>query len=146
MKRRKIFLIVLGIIIILLLILLIMVVLKENRDKALEILKVEETDKDKVVLYYEFADRNIYLHGLGRIAIKYKGEFRELKDLLNQEEDFLNKFIKMLGEPIELYKDGGSRLYQKDEVTIIVCQTLDNNYGIHIGVNLTYEGLVCQMS
>ncbi|MCX4365521.1 MAG: hypothetical protein OSJ70_07095 [Bacilli bacterium] len=32
-----------------------------------------------------------------------------------------------------------------DKISIIVCNTLDGNRNIHIGKNLRYEGVICEL-
>ena len=44
----------------------------------------------------------------------------------------------------EIYKDGGSKLYQYNQFEIVVCNTLDGNKDIIIGEPKTYLVDFCQ--
>lgn len=100
----------------------------ENQEKAC-----------KAKLYYEEENRKIYSYCLE--SIKFKGS--ELKVLLNDgmRIDDIVKNMKV----VDLYKDGGSKLYRNQEISILMCQTIDGNKDIYIGnKKMKYEKDFCQ--
>lgn len=115
----------------------------------------QESSQVKGNMYYELKDRYIYSHGLNSIKFTYNNETKELKEWFKKDKNFLDKFIKALetmGEYNDggtiMYKDGGTKLFNLDDMVVIVCKRIDNdgyNNNIHIGKNLKYENDVCYM-
>lgn len=107
-----------------------------------------EVEDNIIKPYVVLKDRIIYTHNLNDIKYGY----RELKDWFKNDDEFLEKFLKQL-EFVSSYDDGGSSVYRDggtkafnyQDLTIIVCHTLDGNNNIHIGQNLKYTGSVCRM-
>lgn len=58
--------------------------------------------------------------------------------------DSINSLINNM-ELIDIYKDGGTRLYKNDTISIIKCNTIDGNKDIYIGdINLEYQENYCK--
>lgn len=108
----------------------------------LEIVETKKCNKE-ATLYYSLEDgRNIYTYCLDEIKVKnYDDEESEdLKDLLSEDETFIDTIITNLNYVIsatnngnEMYKDGGSRIYTNKELALLNCHTLDGNKDIYIG-------------
>lgn len=122
---------------------------KENKTSE------QESSQAKGNVYYELEDRYIYSHSLNSIKFTYNNETKELREWFKKDKNFLDKFIKALetmGEYNDggtiMYKDGGTKLFNLDDMVVIVCKRIDNdgyNNNIHIGKNLKYENDVCYM-
>lgn len=107
-----------------------------------------------ITKYYELSDRIIYLHDMDKILFTYKKQTKDLKTFFNEDEEFLKKFLDEL-KYLGMYRDGGTHYYEYDDggtsylktssFSIIACNTIDGNRNIHIGKNLKYEGVVCQL-
>lgn len=79
--------------------------------------------------YYGNTDYRLYLKELN---LRYDLE-TSLKNNLVTFEDILSK-----AKNTEIYKDGGSKLYQYNQFEIVVCNTLDGNKDIIVGEPDTY--------
>lgn len=111
-----------------------------KEDKIIEI----KENENRINLYYSLGDRNIYTHDLASIIVDYKGNKKELKEVLEIDSDYIKVLLKILKYKTGA-KDGGTKLYQDGDINVIVCNTLEGNKDIHIGRNLQYQGLVCKM-
>lgn len=86
--------------------------------------KIFAFEHNGINYYYGNTDFRLYLT---------EGNYRydletSLKNNLVSFEDILNK-----AKSFELYKDGGSKLYQYQQFNILVCNTLDGNNDVIIG-------------
>ena len=87
-------------------------------------------------IYYTDINRKIYLVGLKEINLKKDNESISLKSYLKDNnlnkvfEDILNN----LNKESSLW-DGGTNIYRnkKNDITIIMCNTIDGNKDIYIG-------------
>ncbi len=102
----------------------------QNDEKVYKII-----DKSEVERY----DYNIYTYD-GSVNILINGEEMSLKDaLLNNRitmDEIIEKATKDLDEKKisgNMYRDGGSIMYQYENYTIIKCHTLDGNRDVYIG-------------
>ena len=71
-----------------------------------------------------------------------------LKDYFSKTYQTFNDSINSLINNMELidtYKDGGTKLYKNDTISIIKCNTIDGNKDIYIGdINLEYQENYCK--
>lgn len=114
----------------------------KDSDSKLDI--KENSNMNSTKLYYDLEGRVIYTDNLDNITFTYEGKTKELKSWLKEDKDFISVFLGEL-KLTDTYKDGGSKNYQYENITVIECHTLDGNNNIHIGENLKYEGNVCKM-
>lgn len=94
------------------------------------ILDKSETDK---------YDYNIYGYE-GIVNIRIDGKEYSLKEALLENKITMEEIIQKADKDLEdnkitgdMYKDGGSRIYQYGTYTIIKCHTLDGNRDVYIG-------------
>lgn len=87
--------------------------------------------------YYTYENRTIYLVCLNEIYLKREnGKDMTLKYHLENVNQSFDRSIEQLVndmENTETLKDGGTKIYKKDDYTIISCNTIDNNKDIYIG-------------
>ena len=93
-------------------------------------------DKNKTDEY----DYDVYVYG-GSVNIRIDGKDYSLKEALLEGkitmEEIISKANKDLNEKNitgDMYKDGGSMIYQYSNYTIIKCHTLDGNRDVYIGI------------
>lgn len=127
--------------------------LEENNapDDAL-ILELVKTEgcKNQVTEYYQKTgqDRKVYFVCLDEINIKRKTtETMTLKyhfDNVYQSFDAsIEKLINQM-ELVDMYKDGGSKMYKKDNYRMLVCNKIDGTKDVYFGDNtLEYENDFC---
>ncbi len=114
---------------------------KEDMDSKLNI---KEDSNMTTKLYYDLEGRVIYTDNLDNVTFTYEGVTKELRSWLKEDKDFISVFLGEL-KLTDTYRDGGSKNYQYEDITVIECHTKDGNNNIHIGENLKYEGNVCKM-
>lgn len=98
--------------------------------KLYKILDKAETEK---------YDYNIYTYE-GSVNILINNEEISLKQALLENKITMDEIIAKANEDLankkikgDMYRDGGSMLYQYDNYTIIKCHTLDGNRNVYIG-------------
>ncbi len=88
--------------------------------------------------YYKYGNQKLFLVCFNEIYLKSDKSEMTLKKYIkkssNTLEASIDKIIKQL-EPSGALLDGGSVEYKNDSITIIKCNTLDNNNDIYIGDN-----------
>lgn len=100
-------------------------------------------NKDKAKRYYQNESRNLYLVGIDEVETNKNMNLQELLDKQGFET-VLNNILERM-EQKDIYKDGGTKLYQKDDIKILLCNTIDGNKDVYIGDNsLTYEDNFCK--
>ena len=94
------------------------------------ILDKSETDK---------YDYTIYGYG-GSVNIRIDGKEYSLKEALLENKITMEEIIQKANKDLDdnkitgdMYKDGGSMIYQYDTYTIIKCHTIDGNRDVYIG-------------
>lgn len=100
-------------------------------------------------LYYKFDNRNIYLVCLNDV---YVSKDKTLKDYLDIDKSNVSNKIKSIertlttsSDSISTYKDGGSKKYTNDSMSLLECNTIDGNKDIYIGdKTLSYESDYCK--
>ena len=70
---------------------------------------------------------------MDEVYLKEKTEKITLKDYLKHNND-IQEFINKL-EHYTTLKDGGTKIYKNDDITLIKCNTLDGSKDIYIGSN-----------
>lgn len=112
----------------------------------------ESLNQSTTKAYYFLPNRIVYTHNLDEIEFSYNNETKELKEWFNKDNNFLDKFLQSLEFQTSfddggttIYRDGGTKKFNYEDLTIIVCHRLDGNNNIHIGQNLEYNGNVCQL-
>lgn len=111
----------------------------QNETKVHKILDKSETDK---------YDYNIYTYN-GSVNILINKEEMSLRDALINNKITMNEIIIKANQDLkdkkitgDMYRDGGSMIYQYDNYTIIKCHTLDGNRDVYIGTpDLTINDL-----
>lgn len=117
-------------------------------------LKTIETSNcnNKASFYYTLDNKKIYSYCLDSIQISNDGEFIELKNYLEQDENIVDEIINaitykdsLFDGGTKIYKDGGTTEYTNNGITIINCHTLDGNRDIYIGPkNMTMQSNFCK--
>lgn len=115
----------------------------QQDNQQIKITKTKECD-NQVIEYYQFEEQKVYLVCLYEITI----DGATLKDYFSKTyqtfNDSINSLINNM-ELIDIYKDGGTRLYKNDTISIIKCNTIDGNKDIYIGdINLEYQENYCK--
>lgn len=111
----------------------------QNETKVHKILDKSETDK---------YDYNIYTYN-GSVNILINKEEISLRDALINNKITMNEIIIKANQDLkdkritgDMYRDGGSMIYQYDNYTIIKCHTLEGNRDVYIGTpDLTINDL-----
>lgn len=108
-----------------------------------------ETDyENKLKLYYELGNQNIYTYNLDNVSVDGK----ELSDLLNRNDYTIDDFISKLERVASMndggttiYKDGGTKLINGGDISVIKCNTIAGNRDIIIGnKDLEYKSNFCK--
>ena len=115
----------------------------QQDNQQIKITKTKECD-NQVIEYYQYEEQKVYLVCLDEITI----DGATLKDYFSKTyqtfNDSINSLINNM-ELIDIYKDGGTRLYKNDTISIIKCNTIDGNKDIYIGdINLEYQENYCK--
>lgn len=123
---------------------------KENKKLLVdgyEIFPVGSTECSNKNSYYIGDERTIYLACYEDINLTKENEKTSLSEYLNQNS--VDTFISKLDKETKstTLKDGGTKIYESDELTIIVCnKMLDNNKiskDIYIGKDYDKNNNVC---
>lgn len=108
------------------------------------VVSVIESNNCRKSYYTTIDGKDVYLKCIDEVNMKKDGKEISLKEYL--EDNDLSKFTNELEKQVnpEVYKDGGTKIYTKNNITIIMCKTMvdEKNYfeDIYIGNNkLTYE-------
>ena len=94
-------------------------------------------------------ERKVYFVCLDEIYVKTENskqvtlEYRF--DNVNQSFDAsIDQLINQM-EMVDVYKDGGTKMYQGNNYRMLVCNTIDGNKDVYFGdMNLEYENDYCQ--
>lgn len=115
----------------------------QQDNQQIKITKTKECD-NQVIEYYQFEEQKVYLVCLDEITI----DDATLKDYFSKTYQTFNDSINSLINNMKLidtYKDGGTKLYKNDTISIIKCNTIDGNKDIYIGdINLEYQENYCK--
>lgn len=110
-------------------------------DYELSVIESEDCDKN---LYTSVDGKDIYLKCIEEVVLKEDGKEITLKEYLNNND--FSTFVAELENQVEpqVYKDGGTKIYKKDNVTLVVCKKMvdTDNYleDIYFGNSeLTYD-------
>lgn len=123
---------------------------KDIPNKDFEISIVEEDNCNlKLKKYYKYNERTIYTSCLKEIYIERDNNKKmTLKYHLENINQSFDRSIKQLisDATIDTFlKDGGTKVYKKDNYTIIKCNTIDGNKDIYIGnKDFKYEQGFCK--
>jgi len=116
---------------------------------SLEIIKTEGC-KNQVTEYYQKIgqDRKVYFVCFDEINYKItRGKTITLKyffDNVNQSFDASMEQITEQMELVDIYKDGGTVLYQKDNYRVLVCKKEGGPRDVYFGdITLEYENDYC---
>lgn len=90
-----------------------------------------ECNKPKLLLSND--GRNIYTYCIENITIEMKDRKAELKSYIEDNSNAINEIINTL-KLEDTLMDGGTQIY-KGDITLIKCNTLDDNKDIYIGNN-----------
>lgn len=127
-------------------------IIKKSYSYIIKTKEKTKCSKEKLNLYYQAKNYNIYLYCLDSITIKDNIEEIELKDKLIQGETILNEIMNTFDDKTT-YKDGGSILYKDNGKTaftnnglsILKCNTIDGNTDLYIGPKtMKYEDDFCK--
>lgn len=115
----------------------------QQDNQQIKITKTKECD-NQVIEYYQYEEQKVYLVCLDDIKLNdvtLKDYFSKAYQTFN---DSINSLINNM-ELIDAYKDGGTKLYKNDTITIIKCNTTLGNKDIYIGdTNLEYQENYCK--
>lgn len=111
----------------------------ESREKVRMILNKEETEN------YNY---NIYAY-IGEVSILIDDKEMQLRDALLENKITMDEIIAKANQDLEdkkikgdMYKDGGSMIYQYENYTIIKVHNLDGNRDVYIGTtDMTLDDL-----
>jgi len=125
----------------------------EKEDEVADIkLNVVEPQNCNLKLneYYKNNDRVIYTSCFDEIYVLRKNSdaVMTLKYYLEKVyqtfDDSINKLVSDM-EVVSMLKDGGTKVYKKDNYTIIVCNTINGNKDVYIGnKDFKYEQGYCK--
>ena len=124
---------------------------KENIETTIKINVIESTNCNlKLNEYYKNNDRLIYTACLDEIYLVRKNSDAVmtlkyyLENVYQTFDDSINELVK--DATIDgVLKDGGTKIYKKDNYTIIICNTIDGNKDIYIGnKDFKYEQGYCK--
>lgn len=100
--------------------------------------------------YFKLNDRTIYIASyIDEFYVVDNGNINTLKDYVSfANQSFENSIEKITNKLIrkDILKDGGTTIYKLEEkdITMVVCNTLDNNKDIYIGnYVMEYEENMC---
>lgn len=128
--------------------------LEENKipDDTLMLELIKTTGcKNQATEYYQKKgqDRKVYFVCLDEIYIK-KENTKQITleyhfDNVNQSFDAsIDQLINQM-EMVDVYKDGGTKMYRGNNYRMLVCNTIDGNKDVYFGdMNLEYENDYCQ--
>ena len=105
-------------------------------------------------LYYS-GNINVYSYCLDKINIVENGITMDLTEYLDGADSTLEKMNRMISKLSEhtsywdggstMYKDGGSIKYSNNGLSILKCNTIDDNHDFYIGTsNMNYENDMCK--
>ena len=114
-------------------------------------INIKETEDctNTLTKYYEQKEHKIYLSCLDEVYLKSENiKENTLNYYLQNTNKTFDEVIKNLVKNIDnvdYYSDGGTKIYKKDNFTILVCNTLDGNKDIYIGnKDLRYKSNYCK--
>jgi len=124
---------------------------KENEVADIKLNVVEPQNCNlKLNEYYKNNDRVIYTSCFDEIYVLRKNSdaVMTLKYYLEKVyqtfDDSINKLVSDM-EVVSMLKDGGTKVYKKDNYTIIVCNTINGNKDVYIGnKDFKYEQGYCK--
>jgi len=124
---------------------------KENEVADIKLNVVEPQNCNlKLNEYYKNNDRVIYTSCFDEIYVirKNSDAVMTLKYYLEKVyqtfDDSINKLVSDM-EVVSMLKDGGTKVYKKDNYTIIVCNTINGNKDVYIGnKDFKYEQGYCK--
>lgn len=112
---------------------------------------VEASDCDEEVQLYVESDIKVYTYCLEKIEIYKSNKYWELREWMTSINQYASASIEEilaeddLWNDVELYRDGGSKLYMSDDFRILQCNTLDGNKDVYIGNDsMRYEEGFCK--
>ncbi len=107
-------------------------------DKAIEIKQKDNCDNE-IDEYYDFNVGKVYLVCLDEVMLTDLDVTNPLSEYFSKTFQTFDDAIESLTENMNikgLIKDGGTTIYQKNNLTIIRCNTIDGNKDVYIGSKL----------
>lgn len=112
-----------------------LIITKDNETKTKKILNNKDINSNN-------QDLNLYYYGLEKIDVKVDNKTLPLETALRDGKITLQGIVEKANKDLDngtikgdMYKDGGSMIYEYGEYTIIKCNTLDGNRDIYIGIS-----------
>lgn len=106
---------------------------KSNNIVKKKILNNKDLDADK-------QDFNLYYYGVDEVTVKVNNKTMPLEEALKSGKVTLQGIVVKANKDLDakvikgdMYRDGGSMIYQYDGYTIIKCHRLDGNRDVYIG-------------
>lgn len=122
---------------------------EESFDGLIKVVEVSDCDEE-AQLYVE-SDIKVYTYCLEKIEIYKSNKYWVLKKWMTSINQYASASIEEilaeedLWNDVELYRDGGSKLYMSDDFRILQCNTLDGNKDVYIGNDsMSYEEGFCK--
>lgn len=99
--------------------------------------------KDDVKFYSQYENSNVYFVCIGEIEKVYHPNMSYVETIKYNPKSNID-YITHQMNIIEQYRDGGSIMYERDNLRILKCNTVDGNKDIYIGYNnLEYKDGYC---
>ena len=114
-------------------------------DFEITVKKAKDIEKKKILNNKDLAadkqDFNLYYYGLDEVTVKVNDETMSLEEALRSGKVTLQGIVAKANKNLDakeikgdIYKDGGSMIYQYDTYTIIKCHTINGNRDVYIGI------------
>jgi 6-phosphogluconate dehydrogenase len=106
-----------------------------NEDFVINTVETENCN-NKVVEYYTLNNQSVYLVCLENIVLEYDNFKITLKNYLTKDGNTIDSVIEKIINKLTLEDglwDGGTTIYRNNDITIIKCNTLDENKDVYIG-------------
>ncbi len=99
---------------------------------------------DDVKLYSRYENSNVYFVCIGEVEIVYHPNISHVETIKYNPKSNIDYITHQMNIK-EQFRDGGSIMYQKDNLRILKCNTVDGNKDIYIGYNnLEYKSNYCK--
>ena len=147
-KSKKI--IIILVIVIIFLIVIALLSIKSKFPKIdLYHFSIQENESKNLEKKARVENRNVYYYGLDFALLCDKEEnCYQMSEALKHNQIRLNDFIKYLDKQVEygnfktiVMWDGGTKIYKKTGIEVILCKTLDGNQDVYVGNDKMSENL-----
>ena len=100
--------------------------------------------RDDFKLYSQYDNSNVYFVCIGEIEIIYHPNISRVDTIKYNPKSNIDFIIGQMNA-IELYRDGGSIMYERDNLRVLKCNTIDGNKDVYFGTKeLEYKNNFCK--